>query len=199
MNGFKKIFGVALPHTPLNRPLRILIATNSLLVFIVGLFAPFYAVFIMKIGGDIAFAGLSWAILSIVSGVLIFLFANWELKVKDQELLIALGYVLRAGVFISYAFMGSIAQLIATQVLWGVAAALGTPAFDSVYADHTVKESSIVQWGEWEGISAIMTGIAALVGGLIIQLFGYSTVFVVMAVISFALGFYIWRLPRDLL
>ncbi|HEX4104081.1 MAG TPA: MFS transporter [Candidatus Paceibacterota bacterium] len=199
MNSLKRIFALILPRTPLNRPLRILITTNSLLVFIVGLFAPFYAVFIVHIGGSIAFAGLSWAIFSIVSGVLIFLFANWELKIKEQELLIALGYILRAAVFISYALMSSIAQLIATQVLWGVAAALGTPAFDSVYADHTVKEDSIVQWGEWEGISAIMTGVAALIGGLVIQSFGYSAVFTIMAVISFCLGVYIWRLPREVL
>ncbi len=199
MEKLKRLFALILPSTRLNRSLRILIAANSVLVFITGLLAPFYAVFIEHIGGTIAFAGLSWAIFSIVAGVLIFLFSNWELKVKKQGLLIALGYVLRGGVFLSYAFMTSITQLLVTQVLWGVAAALGTPAFDSVYADHTTKDTSIVQWGEWEGISAIMTGIAALIGGIIIQSFGYQAVFLAMAAISLILGVYIWRLPQDLL
>lgn len=199
MGFFKRLFAVVLPSTPLNRPLRILIVTNSILVFIVGLLAPFYAVFIERIGGNIAFAGLSWAIYSIAAGILIFLFANWELKVKEQELLIALGYVLRGGVFLSYAFMTSITQLIVTQIFWGVATALGTPAFDAVYADHTAKENSIVQWGQWEGISAIMTGVAALIGGILIQSFGYRSIFISMSAISLALGIYIWRLPRELL
>jgi MFS family permease len=195
----KRIIGVALPGMRFNRPLRILITTNSILVFIIGLFAPFYAVFVEELGGSIAFAGLSWAIFSIVAGVFILLFGNWELKIKEQELLIALGYIMRAGVFLSYAFMGSLTQLIVTQVLWGVAAALGTPAFDAVYADHTTKETSIVAWGEWEGVAAIMTGLAALVGGFVIQAFGYGMVFIAMAVISFTLGIYLWLLPRDVL
>lgn len=198
-NLIEKFFAIALPSTHLNRPLRILIVTNSILVFIVGLFAPFYAVFVQNLGGNIAFAGLSWAIFSIVSGALILLFAKWELKIKEQELLIALGYILRSAVFLSYAVMSSITQLIATQILWGIAAAIGTPAFDSVYADHTVRESSIVQWGEWEGISSITAGVAALTGGLVIQSFGYPVVFMVMAAISLGLGIYIWRLPREVL
>lgn len=198
-NTIKKILALILPNTRLNRSLRILVVTNSILVFIMGLFAPFYAVFIQKIGGNIAFAGFSWAIFSIVGGVLIFLFSNLELRVKEQELLIALGYLLRSAVFISYAFMTSIAQLIATQILWGVAMALSAPAFDSVYAAHTTQESSIVQWGSWEGIASIAAGLAALVGGLIIQAFGYQVIFIIMAVISMGLGIYIWMLPRDVL
>lgn len=194
-----RILSLALPHARLNKSLRILILTNAIFVFIVNLFAPFYAVFIVGIGGSIAFAGLSWALFSIVAGVLTFLFSNWELKVKEPELLIALGYILRAGVFISYAFMGTMTQLLITQILWGVAAALSAPAFDAVYGAHTSAEDSIVQWGGWEGIAAIMTGAGALVGGIVIQSFGYGTVFVAMAGISLGLGVYIWMLPRDFL
>ena len=198
-NNLTKIYAFISPKIGINRSLRILIMVNSILVFIMGLFAPFYAVFIQKIGGSIAFAGLSWAIFSIVSGVLIFLFSNWQMKVKEPELLIALGYILRGGVFISYAFMTNIPQLIVTQIFWGIAVALGTPAFDSVYASHTNKESSIIEWGRWEGIAAIVTGVAALVGGIFIQNFGYQAVFITMAFISLGLGIYVWRLPREVL
>lgn len=195
----KRVFTFILPNMRLNKSLRILITTNSVLIFIVGLFAPFYAIFVQHIGGTIAFAGFSWAVFSIVAGVLILLFSKWELKIKEQELLIMLGYLLRGGVFMSYAFMTSVPQLIVTQVLWGVASALGTPAFDAVYSAHTSKDNSLVEWGNWEGISSIVTGIAALLGGIIIQILGYETMFVIMAVISVGLGVYIYSLPRDLL
>ncbi len=195
----KRVLGMVLPHTRLNRSLRILITVNAILVFIVGLFAPFYAVFIASLGGSIALAGFAWALYSLVAGVLILLFSNWQLKIKEQELLIALGYIIRAGVFLSYAFMTSLPQLLATQILWGVATAISTPAFDAVYAKHTTQEDSIVQWGGWEGIAAIATGAAALVGGVMIQSFGYHAIFMVMAVISLCLGLYIWRLPREVL
>ena len=199
IDGIKNIFKFILPKTRLNKSLRILVTTNSIFIFAFGLFGPFYAIFVQRIGGTIAFAGFSWAIFSIISGVLIFLFSNWELKVKEQELLIAFGYLLRSGVFISYAYMGSLTQLILTQVIWGIGAALATPAFDSVYAKHTTQEDSIVQWGGWEGISAIATGVAALIGGVVIEELGFKVLFLIMAVISFALGLYIWKLPREVL
>jgi MFS family permease len=199
LNIIKRLLFLILPDHHTNKSLRILIFVNSTLLFITGLFSPFYAMFILHIGGSVAFAGLSWAIYSIVGGILIFLFSKWQLKVKEPELLIALGYLLRGGVFFSYAFMTNMTQLLVTQVLWGVAIALGTPAFDSIYSKHTTKDGSIAEWGEWEGVAAIVTGIAALVGGLLIQWLGYQTIFIVMTIISVGLGIYIWLLPREVL
>jgi len=173
---------------------------NTGMVFVMGLFAPFYAVYVEQIGGSVAFAGLSWAIFSIVAGVLILLFSKWELQVKEQELLLAVGYLIRAVVFLSYAFIDSLSQLIFTQILWGVAAALGTPAFDAIYHSHTANDrSSIIQWGSWEGFSHIAIGSAALIGGVLIQAFGFPAIFIGMSMVSLFLGVYVWKLPREVL
>lgn len=195
---FKEFLSLFIPQN-LNKSLKILIATNTGIVFVIGLFAPFYAVFVQNLGGGVAFAGFSWAILSIVGGFLTLFFTRWELKMKEPELLIALGYLLRGVVFLSYAFMQSIPQLILTQVVWGVAFALGSPAFDATFSAHTTRKDSIGQWGEWEGIQNIVGGLAALIGGLLIQNLGFKMVFLIMACISFFLAFYIWRLPRKIL
>lgn len=195
-----KIFEIVLPKKRLNESLRILIITNTTMIFVLGMFAPFYAVFVKKIGGGIAFAGFSWALVFIVSGLLMLIFTNWQIKVKEQELMLALGYIIRGAVFLSYAFMTSIPQLILTQIVWGIAMAIGMPAFDAIYSSHTSKDNnSVVQWGQWEGLSALATGIASLIGGIIIQSFGYMIVFIAMAAISFFLGAYIWKLPREVL
>lgn len=199
MATFREFFHFLIPSSGMNRSLRILITLNMLFTFVVSLFAPFYAVYVVKIGGDIAFAGLSWAVFGIISGVLTLLFTRWELRVKEQELLLALGYLIRAGVFLSYAFMTSMAQLLLTQVLWGVAVAIGVPAFFAVYSEHTTKEKSIAEWGGLEGVTSIATGVAALVGGYVISLFGFTPIFFGMAAISAGLAVYIWILPRDVL
>lgn len=183
----------------LNRSLNILISVNTTMVFIIGMFAPFYAVFVQNIGGSTAFAGFSWAILSIVAGILMLIFSKWELKMKEEELLIALGYALRGVVFLSFAFMQSIPQLLMTQVLWGVAVAFGQPAFDATYSAHTNRKEGAAQWGDWEGVQNISAGLAALTGGVLIQNFGFKSIFLIMALISFLLALYIWRLPRKIL
>jgi predicted MFS family arabinose efflux permease len=169
------------------------------MTFVIGLFSPFYVVFVEKLGQNIAFAGLSWGLFAIVSGILILLFSNWELQVKEQELLCVAGYMLRGVVFLSYAFMTSVPQLLVTQVLWGISIALSTPAFDSLYSAHTSKEDAILQWGGWEGMVSISAGLAAILGGVLIEYVGFTAIFIAMACISMFLGIYIWRLPRELL
>lgn len=195
----KKALQLFLPELKLNRSLRILIMANTILVFVFGLFVPFYAIFIENIGGNVATAGFTWALFMIVAGVLTLLFSRWEMQVKEQELLLAIGYIIRGIVFLSYAFMTSFPQLIITQVLWGIGMALGAPAFDSLYSSHTDKDNGIEQWGSWEGLAAIASGLAALVGGVLIQEFGFTAIFLSMAIICFLLGIYIWRLPRETL
>ncbi|OGD31884.1 hypothetical protein A3C91_00415, partial [Candidatus Azambacteria bacterium RIFCSPHIGHO2_02_FULL_52_12] len=144
-------------------------------------------------------AGLSWGLFAITTGLLTLFFTRWGLKMNEPELLIALGYLIRGMVFLSYAFMSSVTQLIFTQVIWGLAAAIGAPAFDAVYAEHTDKDGALSEWGRWEGIASITIGLAAIVGGIMIQSFGYQAIFIIMAFASFGLALYIWRLPREAL
>lgn len=195
----RKIFDVFLPHKKLNKSLRILITANTVMVFVIGMLVPFYTIFVQKIGGGIAFAGFSWAIFLIVAGVLTFLFGRWQIKIKEQELLLAMGYFIRGAVFLSYAFMFGITQLILTQILLGIGTALGTPAFDAIYSTHTNRRDCIVQWGQWEGVASIATGLAAIIGGILIQSLGYQFVFLGMSALSVLLGIYVWRLPREVL
>ena len=196
---FFKIVSCMVPARKLNKSLRILVMVNTTMVFTVAMFTPFYAIFVQKFNSNIAIVGFSWAVFPIVAGLLTFLFSRWQMKVKEQELLLAVSYFIRGAVFLSYAFMGSISQLILTQILWGVGSALGTPAFDATYGAHTSREGSIAEWGQWEGMAAIATGMAALLSGVIIQMVGYFWLFSTMALVSVFLGIYIWRLPRELL
>jgi len=136
----KQAFKLFLPNIKLNRSLRILVMANTILVFVFGLFVPFYAIFIENMGGSVATAGFTWGLFMIVAGILTLLFSRWELRMKEQELLLAIGYIIRGAAFLSYAFMASMSQLVVTQVLWAVGMALGAPAFDSLYASHTDKD-----------------------------------------------------------
>ncbi len=197
--GFLNVVAYLFPPRKLNKSLRILISVNTIMVFIVAMLAPFYAIFVKEIGGDLAVAGFTWAVYPIVAGMLTFFFSRWEMRVKEQELLMAVGYFIRGLVFLSYAFMGGVAQLIFTQILWGIGTALSTPAFDATYSSHTSREGSIAEWGQWEGMANVASGIAALISGIVIQQVGYFWLFLGMSAASIILGIYIWLLPRDLL
>ncbi len=182
-----------------NNSLKILLFVSTTMTFVLGVFAPFYTLYVVKLGGDIYSAGLSWAAFSIVSGVLMLSFTVWETSVKDKKILYATGYFLRAVVFCMYIFVSSISELILVQILLGISFALSNPAFDALFMKHTDRNKEIAEWGGWEGFTAIATGCAAVVGGYAIENYGFISIFSIMALISLGLGIYLITLPKDIL
>ena len=179
--------------------LHILFAMSGTSAFVLGVLGPYYVIFVERIGGSIELAGISLAAFSIASGVLILAFSVWESSVKDQRMLYAVGYLLRATVFIMYLFVGSFYELILTQILLGISVALINPSFDSLFTKHTSMEQAISDWGAWEGLIAIMTGVASIAGAYLIQMFGFGPLFMIMGGLTAACGFYLLLLPKDTL
>lgn len=179
--------------------LRLLFRISVLMTFILAIFAPFYSLYIVNLGGSIELAGLSWAVFSIVSGIFMLIFRKWELKVRHQKNLYAFGYFLISITFLLYIFISSIYILFLAQIIFGIAIAFINPAFDTLFSKHTKKGQEITDWGSWEGSTAIATGLAAILGGLIIQNYGYLYIFLTMSLISFCLSIFIFLIPNRVL
>ncbi len=181
------------------RSIHILLALSTLLTLLVGLFAPFYALFVEKIGGGIEIAGISWAVFSIVSGVLILLFTMWETHVVHKRKLLLAGLFLRALAFLSFVFITSITDLILAQVLMGISIALTNPSYDALFTHHTTEQKAISDWGGWEGLTSIAAGVASVTGGFLIKYFGYETVFLTIAACVFCMALYLSSVPKEML
>lgn len=182
-----------------NRGIRILLTTSGLGTLVLGVLAPYYVIYVQKLGGTLELAGASLAAFSIASGVLILSFSVWESSIKDQRRLYAVGILLRAVVFFMYIFISSFYELILTQILLGISVALINPTFDSLFTKHLTKGKAVSEWGGWEGMAAIVAGIAALSGGYIIQTVGFVPMFIFMALISVCTGLYLLMLPKEVL
>ncbi|MEI8338266.1 MAG: MFS transporter [bacterium] len=182
-----------------NYSLKILLFISTSMTFVLGVLSPFYALYVAKLGGSIYFAGLSLAVFSIASGVLMLSLTVWETSIKDKKKLYAAGYFLRAVAFCMYIFVATMNELILIQLLLGISIALSNPAFDALFMKHTDKDKEIAEWGGWEGFTAISTGCAALIGGFIIQNYGFGTIFTIMSLASFSLGLYIISIPKEIL
>lgn len=179
--------------------IKILITVSTLLVFLTGLFAPFYALFVEKIGGGIEIAGLSWAVFSIVSGVMILLLRSWESTIHQKRRIMIGGLFLRSFSFLLFLFINSFLDLILVQVLIGVSIALINPSYDALFTKHTSEDKAISDWGAWEGLTSIASGLASVTGGYAIKYYGYEAVFIPMAVITFCTALYLQSLPKEVL
>jgi len=173
----------------MNQKLKVLLWTYGFFTFGQYLMLPIYAVFVENIGGDLLTAGLAYGIYALVTGVLIYSFGRWEDRVKHQEKLVVLGYFLQLIATAGYLLVSKPVHLFYLQVLFGIATSINTPAYDSIYSKNLDKGKFASEWGIWESMNWIVTGIGALLGGWVAQTFSWKAMIYFM-IITAAAGFF---------
>lgn len=163
------------------------------------MFGPIYALFVEKIGGNILDAGITFGVFSFAAGVVTLISGSFSDRVKETELIIALGYVVTAVGFLSYMLVDNMTMLLVAQVIVGIGTAIRYPAFDAVFSEHLDKGKGGREWGAWESMFYFTGAFGAVVGGYLASQFGFDAIFTVMAVLSFTAAVYIYALPRKLL
>lgn len=183
----------------LNRSLRIMLIVNGLFTFAFGMFSPIYALFVEEIGGDVTVASNAWAVLSFSAGLFTFITGRWENKIKETELGIAWAQFIIGFAYLIYFLADGVLALYAAQALLGIGFAFYWPAFHAVYGRHTTKREAPWQWSVYDGLAYLVPAIAAIVGGELVKDYGFATIFIVMAGLSFLCGLFIMVLPRKVL
>ena len=180
-------------------PFKILLFSESIILFAGALFGPIYAIFVEEIGGDILDASTAFAIFSITSGVVVFLISRMEDRIKEQELLVVVGYAIIGLGYFGYLFVQTPLHLFLLQAFIGVGIALYLPASDAMYSKHLDYTHAASNWGMWEGMNRLVLGVGALAGGLIVSAFGFPILFILMGIVCLASALFIFLLPRRVL
>ncbi|MBI2636636.1 MAG: MFS transporter [Parcubacteria group bacterium] len=149
-----------------NRALRILLWTNAMILLAGAMLGPIYALFVEKIGGDLLDASFAGALFALAAGFASLVSGKYADAIRENELIIAAGYVVMSIGFFSYLFVDSVAQLFLVQVIIGLGGAVYAPAFDAVYSKHLDGRRSGAQWGAWESMAYFTTAFGAAAGGL---------------------------------
>src|SRR3989344_5954597 len=89
--------------------------------------------------------------------------------------LLAGGYLIRASCWLYMSVITNIGQLIITQFILGIGEALGTPAFDAIFAEHLDKNKHIMDYSDWKMTANAVLVLGTLLGGFIVSKFGFST------------------------
>lgn len=182
-----------------NKPLRILLVTNSLILLAGAMLGPIYALFVEKIGGDLLDASLAGALFALAAGLTTLISGKYSDSIKENELIIVLGYVIMGAGFALYTLVDSIIFLFVVQIIIGLGEAIYSPAFDAQYSKHLDGHKSGKQWGAWEAVNYFAAAFGAAIGGIIATLFGFQILFITMATLCFGSAIYIYFLPRKVL
>ncbi len=144
-------------------------------------------------------ASIAGALFACAAGVTTLVSGKYSDKIKQNELVVVLGYIIMGIGFLLYTLVDSIWLLFAVQVIIGLGEAIYSPAFDSVYSKHLNNKKAGSQWGAWESMNYFTAAIGAIIGGLLVTQFGFNTMFIIMAMLCFGSALYIYRLPRRVL
>lgn len=170
----------------LSRTLKILLLGANIWYFGEGMMGPLFAVFAEKVGGDILDITWAWTTYLILTGIFYILVGkllnNKTYKVK----VMVFGYILNALFTFSYLLVDSPYKLFLVQAGLGIAEAIGTPAWDALYAKNLGADLDSYAWGLSTGQSQIVTGVAFGVGGLITHFISFQALFITMGLIQIA-------------
>lgn len=172
-----------------NKFLRILFLYNGIFVLAGSLLSPLYALYVGKLNSGILPVSLSWATFLFSTTFFIYLLSKTGDRFKNKRLLIAVGYLIRAVCWFVMALITNVEQLIAVQFILGIGEALGTPAFDAIFAEHLDRNKHMMDYSDWKVISNAFLVIGTLIGGAIASKFGFHYLLFTMsflAIISFA-------------
>jgi MFS family permease len=164
----------------LNRTTRILLLGANLWYFGEGMLGPLFAVFSEKVGGDILDISWAWAAYLVVTGVCYIIVGRLINGKPYQAKVMVAGYGLNALLTYCYCFVHNSWQLFFVQAGLGVAEAIGTPAWDALYAKNMSDEHDTFAWGLSTGQSQIVTGLAIFAGGMIAHYASFNLLFIIM-------------------
>lgn len=168
----------------MNKFLRILLIADSLKVFSVAMLGPIYAIYVNDIGGGVLAASWSVALMSLSSGITMYLAGKKADKMKNKKVAISLSYLLLALSYIGYMLVTNVYSLLIVQVYAGIAVAIGTPAFDGLYSQKLDKNKESSEWGNWEIMAEFVSFFGALIGGLLVVYLGFNALFIFMAILT---------------
>lgn len=183
----------------LNKALRILLATNSLILIAVAMLGPIYALFVETIGGDLLDASFAGATFALAAGLTTLVSGKLSDKVKENKIIVVIGYLLMSLGFFLYTQVETMCFLLVVQIILGLGEAIYSPAFDDEFSRHLDKGKAASEWGLWESMNYFAIAVGAIIGGYIVNKFGFSTMFIVMGSLCFISATYIFFLPKKVL
>lgn len=161
---------------------RIFLLSNSALFFALGLFTPFWIVFLQDFGGSIQQFGFSIGLMVLAQSVTSYLAGKYSDKLGRKIFLITGGFML-AAVTLGYTLITSMVQLYFLQVMNGITGAMQATMETTFLGDITKKVSRGADIGKYHAIVGIMAALAMMGGGYIVGQSGYKVIFYVTAAI----------------
>lgn len=171
------------------RNIKVILSASIFLHIGINLFAPLYAVFVQKIGGTLADAGVAMGIYALLQGVLFLIFRRLPQHKFSHRSMIFSGYFVYALSYVFYIFASAPVHIFMIQALLAVGEVIIAPAFSAVIATSLAKGEERKNYSDFYGYRSIFQGVSAMAGGFFVLKFGFDTTFALMAAVALVAAF----------
>jgi MFS family permease len=175
---------------------KVLITGSNLWYLGEGMFGPLFAVFAERVGGNVLDITWAWAIYLIIRGLLTIIVGAYSDGPARKAKIMVAGYALFTIFTFCYIFVNSPEALFLVQGGLGIATAMATPTWSSLFSHYGSKKHSGYAWGIAGGMADLVLAISSLLGGLIVSYFSFTTLFVIMGIIQTIATVYQARILR---
>ena len=162
---------------------------------------PVYALFVEKVGGGALSAGFTAGALGFAAAISAFVSGRMIDKLNPNQTrnILSLGWLAIGLAILLYMLVESVAALFVVQIILGLVKTVSAPAFDTLYSRHLDKSSTGQEYGVWEASFFLTAGIGAVIGGILVDNFGFNGVFIAMSSLAVFAAAYIRSVPEDIL
>lgn len=116
---------------------------------------------------------------------------------QEQELLLLFGYLLRSISWFLFIFVANIYSIIVIQSIIGVGQAFSSHSFDSLMNKNMNGKRVSQNYTDWQIIQHLVIAVYSIVGGIVVNMWGFDVIFIIMSLLSLSISIYIYFLPRD--
>lgn len=164
---------------------QLMLTSDAVVSFAMGLFAPFWIIFIQDFGGSSSAFGFAVGLKMLAYSLVAYAAGALSDKLSRKGPIIA-GRLASSFVVCSYPWTGSLSELYALQVFFGAAAAIDSTATAAFLGDITKRVSRGRDIGRFHAVCGIAGALAMMLGGVAVQAFGIEIIFYVVGMFFFA-------------
>jgi len=173
----------------INHVIRTLVVSDFFINSGFSIFAPVLAVFVTKqiTGGSLAVVGFAAAIFQIFKSIIQIPVARVLDKTKSQNddfYSMLFGSLIVGIVPFLYIFATESYHVYIIQAIYGIGAGFSIPPWFAIFSKHLDKLHENIEWS-MESIGIGISGaVAAAVGGILAQKFGFNFVFIIGGIVA---------------
>lgn len=169
----------------LNRVIKILILSDVAILTGLGFATPIFAIFLTRNiqGGNVEVAGFAAAIFWIVESIAMIPLGRYVDKKRgenDDLFFVGFGNFLVALAVFGYLFSRLPWHIYFLQIIYALGMAMNLPGYTAIFTRHIDKGHEAFNWSVRASFVGLGAGIAGALGGIIVNNFGFKTLFIGM-------------------